>query len=724
MLLRAGRTLFAVLAAVLGCAAALDVYWHGNFTLVDPRLFIALALAVTASLLLGVYANRDKARGLESRTGELEGLVTALQTVNSRLNASEARYKGLVDAQGDAIFRRGCDGRVTYANEAFLKLFGLTPDAVLGQLFRPELHLDAPATGLGQLQGREIGRERVSYDQHLKTTIGYRWIAWEDYAIRDESGQIVEIQSVGRDITQRKTLEAAHTVARDKAEDANRAKSNFLATMSHEIRTPMNGVLGMGRLLLETPLAPDQKTYADAICQSGLSLLALIEDILDFSKIESGALALEESDVALRPLIEGVAELLSTRAHAKGIEIASAIAADVPESVRIDGIRLRQVLTNLVGNAVKFTEKGGVLIFAAVEDSGDEPGPVLAFSVRDTGIGVPPEKQVEIFKDFVQADSSHARRFEGTGLGLAISKRLTEAMGGRIGVSSEFGRGSEFWVRMPFKAVSAAAPPPCPLMGKRIAIMSASAMLREGLKQQLAAAGAAIDEAWNVNALRAACKESDVAIIDLALSDTDSMPDLSAVLVPVVALLPPSRRAHLPELLERGVRGYLMKPVRQSSLEQCLASVLGGETPLGSIEIQPPEMPRHARALSILVAEDNAVNALLARELLRRRGHRVEQVTNGEAAVLACAARKFDLVMMDLHMPRLGGIDATRRIRHDELVRGKDPVAIFALTADALEAGKKACLDAGMDGFLTKPIDPAELDAVLAAIAKPATVAA
>jgi PAS domain S-box-containing protein len=720
MFLRAGRLVFAILAALLGCAAALDVYWHGNFTLVDPGLFIALAMVVTGSLLFGFYANRDRVRGLETRKDELEGLVVALENANTQLNASEARYKGLVDAQGDAIFRRTPDGRVTYANDALLKLFGLKAEALIGQIFRPDFHPDAAPAGVGQLQGREIGRERVSYDQHLKTTIGYRWIAWEDYAIRDANGRLVELQSVGRDVTQRKTLEAALTVARDKAEDANRAKSNFLATMSHEIRTPMNGVLGMARLLLETPLAADQKTYADAICQSGHSLLALIEDILDFSKIESGALELEKSDIALRPMVEGVAELLSTRAHAKGIEIASAVAADVPEIVRVDGIRLRQVLTNLVGNAVKFTDQGGVLIAASVEDE----GPVLMFSVRDTGIGVPPEKQTEIFKDFVQADSSHARRFEGTGLGLAISKRLSEAMGGRIGVSSEPGRGSEFWVRIPLETVSSAPPPSSSLNGKRVAILSTSFMLREGLKQQLSANGAEVEIARDSIALLAAAKDSDVAMIDVAVSDSQPIPDLGGLGVPVVALLPPSRRAQLPELLDKGIRGYLMKPVRQASLEQCLNTVLSGAAPLGSIEVKPIETPRHASALSILVAEDNAVNALLARELLRRRGHRVEQVTNGEAAVLACAARKFDLIIMDLHMPRLGGIEATRRIRHDELVKGKDPVAIFALSADALEAGKKACLDAGMDGFLTKPVDPAELDAVLAAVMKPATVAA
>src|SRR5262245_45218349 len=307
MIRRAVILFFATLAAALATVVLVDVLLYGRLTLFEPTYLatsaVGFAVVGIGVLLADMIMSRDRANTLQERTGrltqlieELERFTGSLEAANARSRANEERYKGLVDAQADAIMRCTPDGRVTYANKAFFKLFMLSPVDAIGKPFRPELHADSPLADSGRWIGHETGQERISYDQLIKTVAGYRWIAWEDYAIRDTDGTLLEVQSVGRDITERRELQNALTEARDKAEDANRAKSRFLATMSHEIRTPMNGVLGMARLLLETSLAPDQKSYADAIRQSGMSLLALIEEILDFSKIESGALVIEKGD--------------------------------------------------------------------------------------------------------------------------------------------------------------------------------------------------------------------------------------------------------------------------------------------------------------------------------------------------------------------------------------------------------------------------------------------
>src|SRR5258706_439170 len=302
MIRLAGIYIFAALAMALGCVAAADLYWNGRLMLLDPLLLGCVVASGITLLLLGIFSLRRQAKDLAWRTQQLTQLTRELEASNARLQDSEGRYKGLLDAQGDVILRRAPHGRITYANEAFLRLFGVRAEAIIGQIFRPENHPDSPPVTVGRLAGRETGTERVSYDQQARTVAGYRWIAWEDYAIRASDGRLIEIQSVGRDITERKLLEAALTDARDKAEEANRAKSDFLATMSHEIRTPLNGVLGMAQAMAMDRLTKTQRERLQVIGHSGEMLLAIVNDVLDLSKIEAGKLVLDVADFNLADL--------------------------------------------------------------------------------------------------------------------------------------------------------------------------------------------------------------------------------------------------------------------------------------------------------------------------------------------------------------------------------------------------------------------------------------
>ncbi len=724
-LARAGKIIFGLGALAVGGGALAEIYRHGQLTELSPAVLGALAILGIAYLVVGFFEASSRQRHLEagtlelrSLTAKLEASLAAVSAMNARLHESETRYKGLVDAQGDAILRRAPDSRLTYGNDAFFKLFGLARQSALGRPFAPEPHPDSRAPLFGSFAGLESGRPQVHYDQHVRTAYGWRWISWEDYAIRDAAGRLIEVQSVGRDITERKALEDALTEARDKAEAASRAKSGFLATMSHEIRTPMNGVLGMARLLLETPMQPEQRTYTDAIRQSGESLLSLIEDILDFSKIEAGTITLEEDEVEVHPLVGGVVELAAPRAHAKNIEIVSVLAADVPEAIRIDAVRLRQVLTNLVGNAVKFTERGGVRVDVSLQKAYGRN--FLRFEIRDTGVGVPAEKRQDIFNEFVQADSSHARRFGGSGLGLAISKRLVETMGGDIGIEPAPGGGSIFWFTLPATVIRPTADDSAgKLAGYAVAIVTRNMVLRDALTAQIRAAGGTVASLSYSADGAGAGPHLDALLIDAGAGDTPDLPAWPDSSVLSIVLLTPGARGALPDLKRKGFAGYLVKPLRQSSLVERLLA--GGSEPMEiDTELQPavpvPLLPAApiAGQRRILLAEDNPVNAMLTRELLRRRGYAVIGVTSGEEAVATAGEGAFDLILTDIHMPGLDGIEAARRIRADELHKNRPRTPIVALTADALETGKRACQEAGMDGFLTKPVNPTELDAMLA----------
>jgi PAS domain S-box-containing protein len=701
--------LLATLAAA-GIGAA-DAILQRHLTFTDLGVLGACAIIGVVLLLNALLNAHKRAIELHGLTRRLEDSLKTVSAMNTRLQESEARYKGLVDSQGDAILRRSAEGKLVYANDAFFRLFGLS-HLSFGEPFVPELHPDNPGPMLGTFAGADTNQTRVKYDQQVRTIYGWRWIAWEDYAIRNSLGRLIEIQSVGRDITERKAFEAAVTEARDKAEAASRAKSSFLAAMSHEIRTPMNGVLGMARLLLETEIRPEQRPYVEAIQQSGEALLTLIGDILDFSKIESGAMTLQDDIVEPHRLTDDVIDLLATRAHSKGIEFVAVMAPDTPQAIRADAMRLRQVLMNLVGNALKFTEKGGVRVDVGRGSGRDRQ--YLRFEVRDTGVGVPFEKRSAIFDEFVQAESSHMRKFGGSGLGLAIAKRLVGAMGGEIGVTDAPGGGSVFWFTVPaFLARGARLSESRRLSGQRFVVIARNTVLREALTSQIRSLGGDV----------VPHAQKSHSLIDAFLIDAGSgaEPDLPALPRPDVrsfVLIAPQARSHEQKLKELGFAGCLFKPLRQSSLADLLEQKgVSSEAPplifLPELATQHVAAAPRGTGQRILMAEDNPINAMLIRELLTRRGYKVREARCGEDALKLGEREAFDLLLTDLHMPGLDGIETTRRWREREAKLGRPRTPILALTADAMESGRQTCLDAGMDGFLTKPIDPAELDTML-----------
>ncbi len=715
-----------LLLAALALAVA-DVFLPGSVLNPGPAAIAFVALAGLAILFMALLESRRRIHALDLHSGELarvkvelETTVRALQQRHRELQSSEQRYRGLVEQMGDVILRKLPDGRLTFVNDAFSRTFGLSRERALGRLFRPEFHPDEKVIEPPTLSSH-LSMGRLHYDQRLRTTQGWRWFAWEDYVIRNDTGQVTEIQSVARDITEQKELELALRDARDKAEDANRAKSMFLAVMSHEIRTPMNGVIGMAGLLLDTPLSPEQRSYAGAVRESGEALLDIINDILDFSKIESGAMAMEETAFSPRTLIESVSELLAHRCFEKSIDIATYAHARLSGQILADEGRVRQVLLNLAGNAVKFTENGGVRI-SAVPDADPR---FIRFEVADTGIGISEEALPKIFQEFTQADSSLARKFGGTGLGLAITQRLVSAMGGQLGATSQLGKGSRFWFTLPMKRAPGAEVQESILTGVRALVLTAFPGLSEFVVRQLCEAGADAFAAKGAAAAETALASGsfNVLLIDHRSGSAPAaelLVRLKAKLqgVKTIVLLPATDRAALPSLKSAGFDGYLIKPVRRASLIQRVAALLGAPDAEPSDAFVPDDQAAppsvEPQGMRILVAEDNRINVMLATSLLGKMGHRVDTVANGREAIEALTRAPYDLVLMDVHMPEMDGLEATRRIRHAESVgrrRGRMP--IVALTASTLEGDRQVCIDAGMDDFLAKPLNPEALRSVL-----------
>lgn len=686
----------------------------------------ALAVVVLA-LFAGVAAvtllrQRDR---IVRQAAELAGDVEQLNDRLWALADSEEHYRSLIEAQGDLIVRR--DGpRIVYANGAYAALLGLNEAEIVGAVAAPRLVACRPALALD-------GGARV-FDECLATPDGERWISWVETVVPVALGKTV-LQRVGRDITARIAGEQELVEARARAESANEAKSRFLATVSHEFRTPLNGILGMADLLGDTGLDPEQKTYVRALRTSGEALLGLVDDILDFAKVEAGKLELASEPFDLALLLETVSELMAPRAQAKGIELAAHLAPDLPTHLIGDRDRLRQILLNLVGNAIKFTDQGGVGIRIGRD------GGMVEIVVADTGPGVPEDRRQAIFEEFEQADDSAARRHEGTGLGLAIVRRLAVLMGGSVGVESregegEAGKGALFRVRLPLPvAGDAVAPAPPDWRGKRVLIVSGAPFGAGFLQETIAATGGvamlAADATTGLSLLRSNASY-DAALIDQAIGREAATILAEAARAAGVAdcliMLSPLERRQFGSPRDAGFTGFLVKPVRARSLYERLSPRPAPVAPVTEMSGPGPSQPPRPR-LTVLVAEDNEINALLVTRTLERFGCAAIWARDGRealAAVSACldaTGPSFDLVLLDIRMPELDGLAVARAVRALEKDRpGRARLPLVAVSANVAAGDRAAALAAGMDDCLAKPLDRVALQRWLDRVAGPQTL--
>ena len=664
--------------------------------------------------------------------------ISALKRKEQELRDAEEKYRSIFENAIEGIFQTTPEGSYMSVNPALASIYGYeTPD----QLMRTVTHI---AKQLYVRAGRraefialmqEKGAIRDFESQIYRRDGSIIWISERARCVRDQDGKLLYYEGTVEDVTARREAEEAVKRARDGALESARLKSEFLANMSHEIRTPMNGIIGMTGLLLDTELTPKQRDFTQTIAGSSDALLTIINDILDFSKIESGMLLFEEIDFQLGTVVEGSVELLAARAASKNIELASLVYQDVPTRLRGDPGRLRQVLTNLVGNAVKFTEKGEVVVRASCQETTDTQV-IIRFSVSDTGIGISPEGQARLFQAFVQADGSTTRRFGGTGLGLAICKQLVQRMGGEIGVTSEAGKGSTFWFTARFETQAnggMATARPANLRNVRVLTVDDNGTNRAilhhlftnwGMREEQASSGT---EALSIlHSAAGRGRMFDLAILDMQMPGMDGLELARAIKkdpryasIRLVMLTSVDRQDDPEELRETGVDAYLTKPIKQAQLFDCLSLVMSTDVETREIksglvmltEQAAPVDARPAAKLRILIAEDNPVNQKVAVYQLQKLGYVADVVENGRLALEAMGRTHYDIVFMDCQMPELDGYEATRDLRAMQVDDRR--TWVVAMTANSLEGDREKCLNAGMDDYISKPVKPEHLQAAI-----------
>ena|GEM_PF-1210251 len=740
-----------------------DIYMHGQMGM---RYFIALfSIAGLIIIVLTLfYMDRSVLSGLTrlsrdvSRIGEISDLsarmppggedelgrlalaindmLSALEKAQSDLRQSEERYRAVVEDQTEFICRFLPDGTLTFVNEALCRYLDKRREDLIGQ----NVFLLLPENAEVIRDHRSLlSRENAvaSYENRRCSKEGEVWLHWTCRAIFDKPGTLAELQLVGRDITKRRRaeeevrrlneelesrvlertrqLEATNEelkAAKEAAEGAARAKAEFMANMSHEIRTPMNAVIGMTGLLLDTNLNPDQRDCAETIKRSGETLLAIINDILDFSKIEEGKMGLERQPFDLRTLVEDTIDLVAARAAEKGITLAYLVDENTPATLLGDQTRLRQILSNLLGNAVKFTEEGEVLVLVDSKPLGRDDIYEVHFAVKDTGIGIPQDRIGSLFQSFSQVDMSTTRKYGGTGLGLAISKRLVLLMDGRIWAESEIGKGSTFHFTIKAQASTPLAGS-CPfslqsqLAGKKIFIIGENNTNRDILSLHARSWGMHPSVTSSIQEAMSWIKSDerfDAVLIDMpgqeaaALAEEINKYRNELPLVLLSSWGKPSGR----------FRGHLTRPIKPSQLCRLLIKIFSGTKDVE--ESQAPAKDVKLSALRILLAEDNPINQKVTLRMLKKLGYSADIAANGIEVLQALEHQDYDVILMDVQMPEMDGIEATKAIRQRFVANGP---GIIAVTAYALEGDREHYLKSGMDDYISKPIQIEELRAIL-----------